>query len=176
MQRRQWGAFGPNASYDPLTSRIIYRERIYLGRDVFIGSFAWISATRPVIIGDDSVIGPGLYLMTGDHHFSTPGESHSAPSPGRSAGVTIGRNVWIGARVTILRGVKIGDGAVIAAGSVVTRDIPGYVIAMGVPAKPVRERFESPEALATHMAFVGTFALPEPPTSDPGERLHWVSR
>jgi acetyltransferase-like isoleucine patch superfamily enzyme len=162
MQRRQWGAYGSGTSHDPLTSRIGHREQIYLGRNVFIGPFAWISAIRTVVIGDDTVIGPGLYLMTGDHHFSTPGELHSRPSPGRAAGVTVGRNVWIGARVTILRGVTIGDGAVIAAGSVVTRDVPEYVIARGVPARPFRDRFSSPADLATHKALINTLTLPSP--------------
>lgn len=55
--------------------------------------------------------------------------------------IRIGNDVWIGSRVTILRGVQIGDGAVIAAGAVVTKDVPPYTIAGGVPARPIRRRF-----------------------------------
>lgn len=53
----------------------------------------------------------------------------------------IGNDVWIGARAIILSGVKIGDGAIIAAGAVVTKDVEPYTIAGGVPAKPIRKRF-----------------------------------
>lgn len=54
--------------------------------------------------------------------------------------VRIGSDCWLGAMVAVLKGVTIGDGAVIGAGSVVTRDIPGYTIAAGVPAEVIRER------------------------------------
>ncbi|WP_269799630.1 CatB-related O-acetyltransferase [Geodermatophilus chilensis] len=64
--------------------------------------------------------------------------------------MTIGNDVWIGNRVTILRGVHVGDGAVLAAGAVVTRDVPPYAIVGGVPARLIRWRFPEPirEALA----------------------------
>ena len=54
---------------------------------------------------------------------------------------TIGNDVWIGARATILSGIKIGDGAIIAAGAVVTKDVEPYTIVGGVPAKPIKKRF-----------------------------------
>lgn len=60
----------------------------------------------------------------------------------RNRKVVIGNDVWIGQRVLILRGVTVGDGAVIAAGSVVHRDVPAYSIVGGVPAKLIRERFD----------------------------------
>ncbi len=58
--------------------------------------------------------------------------------------VTIGNDVWIGVRVIILGGVKIGNGAVIGAGSVVTRDVPPYAVVAGAPARLIRYRFEEP--------------------------------
>jgi len=73
-----------------------------------------------VRIGDNTVVGPGLYIFAGDHEYQTPGVGFREIHEGNNAGVTIGRNVWIGARVTILKGVTIGDAAVIGAGSVVT--------------------------------------------------------
>ena len=174
LQRGSWAAYGAGASYDPITSRIWDRRLISLGRDVFIGPFACISAGLPVVIGDDTVIGPGFYLMTGDHSFAVPAESNAhGTTRGRSGGVTIGRNVWIGARVTVLRGVTIGDAAIIAAGSVVTRDVPPYWIAMGAPAKPHRERFDSAEARAEHERFVATLGMPRV-AQDDGAARHTI--
>ena len=60
----------------------------------------------------------------------------------RKRPVMIGNDVWIGARVTILRGVSIGDGAIVAGGSVVTKDVEPYAVVGGVPAKPIRQRFD----------------------------------
>ncbi len=170
LQRHSFGHYGAGASYDPISSRIWDRRLISLGRDVFIGPYACISAHMPVVIGDDTVIGPGFYLMTGDHHFTAPGESHGhGTTKGRMGGVTIGRNVWIGSRVTVLRGVTIGDAAIIGAGSLVTSDIPAYTLALGAPARPRRERFDTPEARAEHERFVATLGMPgghPAPTAD----------
>jgi acetyltransferase-like isoleucine patch superfamily enzyme len=106
-----------------------------------------------VHIGDDTVIGPGLYLVAGDHEFRVPGISfHGAPK-GRNEPIWIGRNVWLGARVTILKGVTIGDGAIVAAGSVVTDDIDSCAIVAGAPARFLRWRFEG-EGRRIHDAFL----------------------
>lgn len=67
----------------------------------------------------------------------------------RSPGITIEDDVWIGANVTLLKGLTIGTGAVVGAGSVVTRTVAPYTIVAGVPAKKLRDRF-SPEALERH--------------------------
>ena len=58
--------------------------------------------------------------------------------------VTIGNDVWIGAKVIILGGIEVGDGAIIGAGSIVTKDIPNYAVAVGIPAKVIKYRFEEP--------------------------------
>ena len=68
--------------------------------------------------------------------------------------VFIEDDVWIGARAILLKGVTIGSGSIVAAGSVVTRSMPGNSIVAGVPARVVRSRFE-PDALARHMAILG---------------------
>lgn len=75
------------------------------------------------------------------------------PYPPRKRRTVIGNDVWIGINVTVLRGVLIGDGAVVAAGSVVTRDVPPYTIVAGVPARPVRPRFD--QALARELRRTG---------------------
>jgi acetyltransferase-like isoleucine patch superfamily enzyme len=81
-------------------------------------------STSPQLYGDDNLFGVPRYW-----------EEFAAPP-------SIGSDVWIGAQVVVLQGVHIGHGAVIAAGAVITRDIPPYAIVGGVPAKVIRMRFD----------------------------------
>ena len=96
-----------------------------------------------VIIGDDVMMGPDCIVYTKNHAFSditvpmrTQGFSEEKP-------VIIGNDVWIGGRVTILPGVHIGNGAIIGAGAVVTKNVPDYAIVGGNPAKVIRYRNET---------------------------------
>jgi acetyltransferase-like isoleucine patch superfamily enzyme len=83
-------------------------------------------------IGEDTQLGPGTLVTTTDHDYYDHLRTRFRP-------VMIGKGVWIGANVTILPGVKIGDYAVIGAGAVVTKDIPSQSVAVGVPARVVKE-------------------------------------
>ena len=85
-------------------------------------------------IGDGALIGHGVVLATLNHDFAPENRSTLHPSA-----IKIGKNVWIGSNATVLPGVSIGDGAIVAAGAVVTRDIPAKTIAAGVPAKVIRK-------------------------------------
>ena len=86
-----------------------------------------------ITIGDGALIGHNAVLATLDHGMD-PSERHDLfPAP-----IHIGENVWLGANVTVLGGVTIGDNAVIAAGAVVTKNIPPNTVAAGVPARVVR--------------------------------------
>jgi acetyltransferase-like isoleucine patch superfamily enzyme len=144
--KRRFANFGPGSSYDPTTSVVGGYENIHIGRDVFIGPQAFMSADGVRIdIGDDTVIGPGFYLIAGDHEFAIPGIPFRGAPKGRNEPIRIGHNVWIGARAIVLKGVTIGDGAIIAAGSVVTRDVESYAIVAGTPARFLRWRFEGKE-------------------------------
>lgn len=98
---------------------------------------AIITARAPVEIGDDALIGPYAIINSGNHVFvdlNTPTnlQGHTE-SP-----ISIGNNVWLGAHACVLQGVTIGDGSVVGAGAVVTRDIPAHSLAVGVPAKVIR--------------------------------------
>lgn len=144
--RPRFARFGAGASFDPLSSTVTGYEHIRLGDGVFIGPHAHLSADGVEIeIGTDTVIGPGFYAIAGDHRFDEPGVTFRDSDRGANQSIQIGCNVWIGARVTVLKGVTIGDGAVIGAGSVVTSDIASCAVAVGVPARFVRWRFEGEE-------------------------------
>ena len=105
--------------------------RIVLGDRVAINSFAKIFGHGSVEIADDAQLGPCTLITTTDHNIYGSLEASFKK-------VTIGKRAWIGANVTILPGVAIGDYAVIGAGSVVTRDIPARCIAVGVPARVIK--------------------------------------
>ena len=152
---RPWFAsIGAGVSFDPLSSTFAGYEHIHLGAGVFIGPHAHLTADGvDILIGPDTVIGPGFYAIAGDHRFDQPGVGFRDGGRGLNEPIRIGCNVWIGARVTVLKGVTIGDGAVIGAGSVVTRDIESCAVAVGAPAQRVRWRFEG-EDRAVHDRFL----------------------
>ena len=105
---------------------------VTIGDRAALNSFCRIFGHGGVEIGEDTQIGPGSLITTTDHDYEGDLET-------RYKGVVIGKNVWIGANVTILPGVEIGDGVVIGAGSVVNRQIPPRCVAVGVPARVIRE-------------------------------------
>ena len=89
-----------------------------------------------VTCGDNVLIGPNVGLYTPDHAFDA---EERAAGYERSKPITIGNNVWIGGNVSIIGGVTIGDNSIIGAGSTVTKDIPSGVLAVGNPARVIRE-------------------------------------
>jgi len=98
----------------------------------FINSNAKIRCKESIKIGNNCAISHDVTIMDSDFHaINTEGHQMTAP-------VVIGDHVWIGTRAMILKGVTIGDGAIIAAGSIVTKDVPAKCIAAGVPAKVIR--------------------------------------
>jgi acetyltransferase-like isoleucine patch superfamily enzyme len=145
--RRRLKRCGKRTSFDPITSTFVGLGNISLGEDVFVGPRCFISADRVAVsIGDDTIIGPEFCAIAGDHEFESPGTLYRESSRGENAPIEIGANVWIGARVTVLKGVRVGDGAVIAAGSLVTNDVPSMTVAAGAPAQVVRKRFTGQDA------------------------------
>jgi acetyltransferase-like isoleucine patch superfamily enzyme len=106
-----------------------------IGDGTFINYGAEISAKSKVIIGEECRIGTHCIIMDNDFHYIELARRDQSP-PGEP--VIIEPHVWIGNRVTILKGVRIGYGSVVAAGSVVTKSIPAMSIAAGVPARVLR--------------------------------------
>ena len=107
--------------------------KIEIGNRVFINYGASISAHQLVRIGDDCQIGSYAIMMDNDYH-----QVEDRSKPGTSAPIILKKNVWLGVRVVILKGVHIGENSVIGANSVVTKDIPPNCLAGGVPARVIR--------------------------------------
>lgn len=97
------------------------------------------SINGEIVIGDDVLIGPNCVLRSSDHNFKNPNTAIN--KQGHNSGkIVIGDDVWIGANCTILKNVEIGNGAVIAAGAVVNKDVEPFSIVGGVPIKTISYR------------------------------------
>jgi carbonic anhydrase/acetyltransferase-like protein (isoleucine patch superfamily) len=111
---------------------------ITIGKRVFIAQNCIVDGSN-IDIGDDCILAPYAHIIAGNHRFDDAGTTINQQGH-VSAPVRIGRDCWIGSRAIVLRGVVIGDGSVIGAGAVVTKNIPPYSIAVGVPAKVIGSR------------------------------------
>ena len=112
---------------------------ITIGNNCFIGEFNVIRGQGGVTIGNDVYTGPMVQLVAVNHVFNDP--NRPIREQGITAkGITIEDDVWLGANVTVVDGVTVGRGSIIGAGAVVTSDIPPYSIAVGTPAKPIKDR------------------------------------
>ena len=108
-------------------------KNLKIGKRVFINAGCQFQDQGGIEIGDDVLIGPQTIIATLNHD----------PDPEKRGGmfaksVKIGNMAWLGARVTICPGVTIGDGAIVAAGAVVTKDVPPRTVVAGVPAKIIK--------------------------------------
>ena len=112
-----------------------------IGKNCRIGAFNHITCSNRIEIGDNCLTGKWV-TITDNSHGNTDVENLALPPIKRSViskgPVIVGNNVWIGDKATILPNVKIGDGAVIGANSVVTKDIPAYCVVAGNPAKIIK--------------------------------------
>ncbi len=118
------------------------------GPYVFVGSGTQIYSM--VSIGDYSMIGPDVLIIGGDHRFDIINCPMIFSGRDLQKKTIIGKDVWIGARSIINRGVVIGDGAIIAANSVVTKNVEPFSIVGGSPAKFIKYRFQSESDRVSH--------------------------
>ena len=127
-----WERYGKDEQYEP---------EIIIGNDCNIGEFCHITAINKITIGDGLLTGRFVYIGDNAHGGLSVEEANIPPikrhltSKGE---IKIGRNVWIGDKVSIFGGVTIGDNVIIGAGSIVTHDIPSNSMAAGAPAKVVK--------------------------------------
>ena len=114
--------------------------RLVLGRNVFVNSFSRIAAHESIEIGDNVVIASGVSILDHDHRTHVV-DGHLVVENGEftTAPVRIGSNVWLGDKVTVLKGVTIGDDVIVGAGAVVTRDVERGTVVGGVPARPIKK-------------------------------------
>lgn len=129
------GKIGDNAWLEP-PFYCDYGWNIEVGKNFFANFGLTILDVGKVTIGDNAQIAPNVSIYTAGHpiHPESRNSGYEYGIP-----VTIGNNVWLGGNVVILPGITIGDNVVIGAGSVVTKDIPGNVIAAGNPCKVIRK-------------------------------------
>ena len=109
-----------------------FGNRVKFGKNVFINHSAILSASGGIEFEDGVSLAPGCRIATINHDFN---ERHTKYTYGK---VTIKKNAWLGMGVTVCPGVTIGAYAVVAAGAVVTKDVPDYAVVGGVPAKVIK--------------------------------------
>jgi acetyltransferase-like isoleucine patch superfamily enzyme len=137
--KKGWVRIGTRSELEQGVLLHAWGGRIELAENVFLGPYTVIYGHGGVTIGASTLLAMHCRILSSNH--TIPGRDELIRSrqdillPTR-----IGRDVWLGAGVTVVGGVTIGDGCVVAAGAVVTRDLPEYAVAMGVPARVVRYR------------------------------------
>lgn len=127
--------------------RCDYGDHITIGKGTFINYNCTILDTGKVSIGTDCMFGPNVSLYAAGHPLH-PATRNTLYEYGRD--VTIGNNVWLGGNVVVCPGVTIGDNCVIGAGSVVTKDIPAWSLAVGNPCRVIRTITEADRKIAWH--------------------------
>ena len=146
MIRKQFGSVGTNVS---VADGIIigFGDNIHIGNNVSINYNCILNDCNEITIGNNVLIAPGVQINTASH--PVPADERLTanwdPKSGEyrwrtySKPIKIGNNCWVGANVTILCGVTIGDNAVVAAGAVVIKDVPANTLVGGVPAKNIKK-------------------------------------
>ena len=151
ISKNKFGGYGENSIVE-IPVYIENPKSVYIEKNTRIRHYCQIinAPTEKVIIKKYSVIAAGVTIITNSHRSTVGipqfllGASHIND---KSADVTIEEDVWIGANATILAGVTIGRGAIVGACAVVTKDVPPYTLVIGSPARVVRKKFFSEDAI-----------------------------
>lgn len=152
ISAKRFGKHGKNVILE-LPMQINRPQNIFLGDDVAIrGYFLFISHTGKLIIKDHCQLAQHVTIITGNHTTHPPlhlwqDQANCMEELDNEEDIVIETDCWIGANVTILAGVTIGRGSIIGAGSVVTKSIPPYSIASGVPCQVKRLKYSGDEII-----------------------------
>lgn len=126
----------------PKLHELVFTPELIIGSNCNFGAYNHITCTNKLVIGDDCLTGKWVTITDNSHGNTDIETLHQHPlyrSIVSKGPVIIGNNVWIGDKATILPGVTIGDGAVIAANTVVTRDVPAYSVCVGNPGRVIKK-------------------------------------
>ncbi|MBO4746286.1 MAG: acyltransferase [Alphaproteobacteria bacterium] len=137
-----------------LSARLDHKENIELGGNVYIGGDCEFFAEGGLKIGESTQFGRECLILTTNHNYT--GQELPYDNVGILQSVEIGKNCWFGVRCTVMSGVKIEDGAIIAAGSVVTKSVPKCAIVGGNPAKIIgwRDKEHYKKLESAHKSYV----------------------
>jgi len=140
--------------YKNLHPTFYFGGKSSVSKDLKAGQWSYIGPNciiyPKVSIGDYTMIAHDVSILGGDHRYNLPGIPCIFTGRDNLRETKIGKDVWIGAYSKIIAGVKIGDGAIIALGSIVTKDVEPYSIYGGIPAKKIKNRFQDPKDLEKH--------------------------
>jgi maltose O-acetyltransferase len=128
------GAFGEDSNLLPPV-QLDYGRNVHIGARVFVNFGCFFIDTREITLGDEVLVGPACQFLSADHPLDAA-RRRAGWESGRP--IAVGEGAWLGGGVIVLGGVRIGDNAVIGAGSVVTRDVPPGVVAVGNPARVIK--------------------------------------
>jgi len=152
VYRLRFKQCGKNVVFNPF-DRFSF-QRITLGNDVYIGPGASISSAHSTIrIGSKVMMGPNVIFVGGNHNTELVGEymyDIKKKEAHHDRDITVKDDVWIGNRAMIMSGVTLNEGCIVAAGAVVTKNVPSYSVVGGIPAKVIKMRFEK-EILESHI-------------------------
>lgn len=148
LLRHKFRSCGKNVKFDVKSSNFTF-DSISIGNDVYIGPHANFSASETFLtIGNKVLFGPNVTIMCGNHNTKVIGKymfDINYKNENDDLSVTIENDVWIGANVVILKGVRIAEGSIIGAGSLVTKSTKPYSVNIGVPAKHYKDRWTNEE-------------------------------
>ena len=145
IARKRLRGVDPTAYVHPsshVATDLLARPYVFIGRDCDIAP--------KVTIGRYTMLASHVAIVGDDHNWSVPGVPMQFAGRPAQRPTVIGADVWLGHGAVVMRGVTIGDAAIVAAGAVVTKDVPPYEVWAGVPAKRIHDRFADNAARAKH--------------------------
>lgn len=134
-----------------------------ISKDLKAGAYSYIGPNCEigpgVSMGAYTMLGPSVKIIGNDHIFNIPGTPIIFSGRPDFKPTNIGRDVWIGANAVIISGTTIGDGAVVAAGAVVTKDVEPFCVVAGIPARVIKKRFQTSEEETIHLSVLNSNIL-----------------